>query len=197
MSRLQRFADSRWFGWLAAFALLLLSRPFQGVRHDGRLYVADALAKLDPQGVGKDLLFVHDGQFGFSLYTPLLARLIDGLGISGGTLAVVFLTLVLWFAALVLLSLKWLYPLSKMHKTPETRKELDDKKHPPFWNRLVLVLSAMAVSFVHGSNDGQKGIGLIMLVLISIVLSGITTYMAVQARLHVGDVVYFKDMENS
>lgn len=33
--------------------------------------------------------------------------------------------------------------------------------------------------------------------LISIVLSGITTYMAVQARLHVGDVVYFKDMENS
>ncbi|MBT8766126.1 inorganic phosphate transporter [Metapseudomonas boanensis] len=72
-------------------------------------------------------------------------------------------------AALVLLSLKWMYPLSKMHKTPETRKELDEKKHPPFWNRLVLVLSAMAVSFVHGSNDGQKGIGLIMLVLIGIV----------------------------
>ncbi|WAG80201.1 inorganic phosphate transporter [Metapseudomonas furukawaii] len=72
-------------------------------------------------------------------------------------------------AALLLLSLKWLYPLSKMHKTPETRKELDEKKHPPFWNRLVLVLSAMAVSFVHGSNDGQKGIGLIMLVLIGIV----------------------------
>src|SRR3546814_14912798 len=45
----------------------------------------------------------------------------------------------------------------------------DLKKHPPFWNRLVLVISAMAVSFVHGSNDGQKGIGLIMLVLIGIV----------------------------
>ena len=27
----------------------------------------------------------------------------------------------------------------------------------------------MGVSFVHGSNDGQKGIGLIMLVLIGIV----------------------------
>ena len=72
-------------------------------------------------------------------------------------------------AALVLLGLKWWRPLSKMHKTPETRRELDEKKHPPFWNRLVLVLSAMAVSFVHGSNDGQKGIGLIMLVLIGIV----------------------------
>jgi len=72
-------------------------------------------------------------------------------------------------AALVLIGLKWMYPLSKMHKTPETRREVDEKKHPPFWNRLVLVLSAMTVSFVHGSNDGQKGIGLIMLVLIGIV----------------------------
>jgi low-affinity inorganic phosphate transporter len=72
-------------------------------------------------------------------------------------------------AALVLLGLKAWRPLSKMHKTPEQRRKLDDKKHPPFWNRLVLVISAMAVSFVHGSNDGQKGIGLIMLVLIGIV----------------------------
>lgn len=69
-------------------------------------------------------------------------------------------------AALVLLGLKWWRPLSKMHKTPDQRRKIDDKKHPPFWNRLVLVISAMAVSFVHGSNDGQKGIGLVMLVLI-------------------------------
>ena len=72
-------------------------------------------------------------------------------------------------AALVLIGLKWWRPISKMHKTPEQRRKVDDKKHPPFWNRLVLVISAMAVSFVHGSNDGQKGIGLIMLVLIGIV----------------------------
>ncbi|AUA56899.1 Low-affinity inorganic phosphate transporter 1 [Achromobacter spanius] len=69
---------------------------------------------------------------------------------------------------LLLLLKRWL-PLSKMHKTPEQRRAIDNKKHPPFWNRLVLVLSAMGVSFVHGSNDGQKGIGLIMLVLIGIV----------------------------
>lgn len=72
-------------------------------------------------------------------------------------------------SALLLLGLKWWRPLSKMHKTPDQRRKLDDKKHPPFWNRLVLVVSAMTVSFVHGSNDGQKGIGLIMLVLIGIV----------------------------
>lgn len=69
---------------------------------------------------------------------------------------------------LLLLFKRW-WPHSKMHKTPEQRREIDAKKHPPFWNRLVLVLSAMGVSFVHGSNDGQKGIGLIMLVLIGIV----------------------------
>jgi low-affinity inorganic phosphate transporter len=69
-------------------------------------------------------------------------------------------------AAVLLLILKKWRPHSKMHKTPEQRPK---KKHPPFWNRMVLVLSAMAVSFVHGSNDGQKGIGLIMLVLIGIV----------------------------
>ncbi|KAF0814228.1 Low-affinity inorganic phosphate transporter 1 [Andreprevotia sp. IGB-42] len=72
-------------------------------------------------------------------------------------------------AGLLLWLLKRYLPLAKMHKTPETRRGLDGKKHPPFWNRLVLVLSAMGVSFVHGSNDGQKGVGLIMLVLIGIV----------------------------
>lgn len=60
-------------------------------------------------------------------------------------------------------------PESKMHRTHEQRRENDGKKHPPFWNRLVLVLSALGLSYVHGSNDGQKGIGLIMLVLIGIV----------------------------
>jgi putative flippase GtrA len=68
----------RWLALLAAFCVFALSRAYQGVRHDGRLYVADALAKLDPGGIGRDLMFVHDGQFGFSLYTPLLSRLIGG-----------------------------------------------------------------------------------------------------------------------
>ena len=90
-------------GWLAAFGLFLLSRPYLGIYHDGRLYVADALAKLDPGGVGRDLMFVHDGQFGFSLYTPMLARLIAWLGPSDATMAVVAATLVLWFAAAALL----------------------------------------------------------------------------------------------
>ena len=103
MNRLDRIAGGPWLGWLAALGLFLLSRPYQGVRHDGRLYVGDALAKLDPGGVGKDLIFAHDGQFGFSLYTPMLSRLIAALGLSGAALAIVAVTLILWFVAAVLL----------------------------------------------------------------------------------------------
>ncbi|AWD32266.1 Low-affinity inorganic phosphate transporter 1 [Candidatus Kinetoplastibacterium sorsogonicusi] len=74
-------------------------------------------------------------------------------------------------AGSIFLCLKKLNPLSKIHNTPKQRKLTTSKKRPPFWNRLVLVISAMGVSFVHGSNDGQKGIGLIMLTLICIVPS--------------------------
>jgi low-affinity inorganic phosphate transporter len=71
-------------------------------------------------------------------------------------------------AALLLLWLKKMFTGPKIHKTPQERELIDGKKHPPFWTRVTLVASAMGVSFVHGSNDGQKGIGLIMLVLIGL-----------------------------
>src|ERR1700677_5098536 len=40
---------------------------------------------------------------------------------------------------------------------------------PPFWIRALLVTTCTGVSFFHGSNDGQKGMGLIMLILIGTV----------------------------
>jgi PiT family inorganic phosphate transporter len=40
---------------------------------------------------------------------------------------------------------------------------------PPWWIRALLILTCTSVSFAHGSNDGQKGMGLIMLILIGIV----------------------------
>jgi PiT family inorganic phosphate transporter len=40
---------------------------------------------------------------------------------------------------------------------------------PPFWIRSLLVLTCTGVSFAHGSNDGQKGMGLIMLILVGTV----------------------------
>ena len=39
---------------------------------------------------------------------------------------------------------------------------------PPFWIRGILILTCTLVSFFHGSNDGQKGVGLVMLILIGV-----------------------------
>jgi PiT family inorganic phosphate transporter len=48
-------------------------------------------------------------------------------------------------------------------------KEATAKKAPPPWIRSLLILSSTFVSFSHGSNDGQKGVGLMMIILIAIV----------------------------
>ena len=48
-------------------------------------------------------------------------------------------------------------------------KEPHKRKPPPLWIRLILIVTCTLVSFFHGSNDGQKGVGLIMLILIGIV----------------------------
>jgi len=47
-------------------------------------------------------------------------------------------------------------------------KEPKKGKNPPFWIRAILVLTCTGVSVSHGANDGQKGVGLVMLILIGI-----------------------------
>ncbi len=42
---------------------------------------------------------------------------------------------------------------------------------PSFWVRALLVLTCTGVSFAHGSNDGQKGMGLMLLILVGILPS--------------------------
>jgi PiT family inorganic phosphate transporter len=54
-------------------------------------------------------------------------------------------------------------------KAPELYAEPHGDKPPPFWVRCLLILTCTGVSFAHGSNDGQKGMGLIMLILIGTV----------------------------
>lgn len=60
----------------------------------------------------------------------------------------------------------------RFHMTPLEREKKDGKKKPPFLIKIALILSSIGVSYAHGANDGQKGIGLLMLVLIGIVPSG-------------------------
>lgn len=53
--------------------------------------------------------------------------------------------------------------------TPALFGEPKNNEAPPWWIRGILILTCTLVSFFHGSNDGQKGMGLIMLILIGTV----------------------------
>jgi PiT family inorganic phosphate transporter len=66
-------------------------------------------------------------------------------------------------AALLLLALKKLITDPRLYKAPE------GEEPPPFYIRALMILTCTGVSFFHGSNDGQKGMGLIMLILIGTV----------------------------
>ena len=66
-------------------------------------------------------------------------------------------------AFLLLKLMKVVVKNQKLYEAPEGTQP------PPFWIRALLLLTCTGVSFAHGSNDGQKGMGLIMLILIGTV----------------------------
>src|SRR5262249_43874087 len=66
-------------------------------------------------------------------------------------------------AAILLLLLKFIV------RNPALYAEPKGEQPPPWWIRGILILTCTLVSFFHGSNDGQKGMGLIMLILIGTV----------------------------
>jgi PiT family inorganic phosphate transporter len=66
-------------------------------------------------------------------------------------------------AGVLLLVVKFVIPSKELFAEPK------GDQPPPTWIRSILVLTCTLVSFFHGSNDGQKGMGLIMLILIGVV----------------------------
>jgi PiT family inorganic phosphate transporter len=62
-----------------------------------------------------------------------------------------------------------MFILKRFVRSKSIFKEPHKRKPPPLWIRLILIVTCTLVSFFHGSNDGQKGVGLIMLILIGIV----------------------------
>src|SRR5664280_821006 len=66
-------------------------------------------------------------------------------------------------AALLLLALRALIKNRELYEEPKGATP------PPWWIRGILILTCTGVSFAHGSNDGQKGMGLIMLILVGAV----------------------------
>ena len=66
-------------------------------------------------------------------------------------------------AALLFLAMKVLIRNKTLYEAPK------GDTPPPLWIRGLLIFTCTGVSFAHGSNDGQKGMGLIMLILIGTV----------------------------
>ena len=106
---------------------------------------------------------------GVGLANSMLSGHVFGEGVNWAKASEVFSSLVVSpivgfvCSAILLLLLKLLIRRPELYQSP------DPTKAPPWWIRGVLVLTCTGVSFAHGSNDGQKGMGLIMLILIGII----------------------------
>lgn len=62
-----------------------------------------------------------------------------------------------------------MYIMKQFIRNKQIFKEPLPGSTPPWWIRGILILTCTSVSYAHGSNDGQKGVGLLMLILIAIV----------------------------
>jgi len=81
------------------------------------------------------------------------------------------------FAYLLMKATKKFVSNPKYFKTPDSESK---RKRPNFWMRTGIIATGAGVSFAHGSNDGQKGIGIIMIILIGI----LPTYYALDMNSH-------------
>src|SRR6185503_19970269 len=85
-------------------------------------------------------------------------------------------------AGLLLLAMKVLVRNADLYRDPKGNIP------PPSWIRGLLILTCTGVSFAHGSNDGQNGMGLIMLILIGTV----PTAYALNREMPESEVVQFQ-----
>lgn len=103
-------------------------------------------------GAGMGFYWVHGGQ-----------------GVNWGKAQDIGLSLLLspafGFTVVVVL----LFVLKYFIKSPEIFKDpsQNNNRPPPPWIRLILLTTCTLVSFFHGNNDGQKGVGILMIVLLA------------------------------
>ncbi|HEV3345154.1 MAG TPA: anion permease [Pirellulales bacterium] len=105
---------------------------------------------------------------GVGLANSLLAGKEFGAGVNWDKATEVGLSLLLspvigmGLAGVLLLVSKRVVPSPELYRPPT------DSQPPPPWIRAILLLTCTGVSFAHGSNDGQKGVGIAMLILIGL-----------------------------
>lgn len=106
---------------------------------------------------------------GVGLAHSLMSAEVFGRGVNWTKVQEVFASLLIspligfGCSAIVLLLAKALIKNPALYKAPTKDTP------PPMWIRAILVFTSTGVSFAHGSNDGQKGMGLIMLILIGVI----------------------------
>jgi phosphate/sulfate permease len=105
---------------------------------------------------------------GVGLANSMMPGHVFGSGVNWAKVREIGLTLLLspFFgviaAALLLLLMRAVLKSKRLFSPPE------GDAPPPWWIRTLLVGTCGGISFAHGSNDGQKGVGLIMLILIGL-----------------------------
>jgi PiT family inorganic phosphate transporter len=133
---------------------------------------------------------------GVGLMNQLMAASSSGTsGVDWGQATKIGQTLLI--SPLIGFSVAWLLLtiVKAVIKVPALYKEPQGNTPPPFWIRALLILTCTGVSFFHGGNDGQKGMGLIMLILIGTVPTAyalnrtmheqdVNTFMAASAQAH-------------
>ena len=91
-----------------------------------------------------------------------------GDGVNWAKAKDVFLSLLISPVIGFFFSLMLVVLIKKFLADPTLFADPSKEKAPPRWIRSVLFMTCTGVSFAHGSNDGQKGMGLILLILIGI-----------------------------
>jgi PiT family inorganic phosphate transporter len=127
-------------------------------------------------GVANQLMHGHSGVSGvdWSQVTKVFSALFWSPVIGFGSAAILF----------------FLFKL--LARDPRLYKAPEGTAPPPFYIRALLILTCGGVSFAHGSNDGQKGMGLIMLILVGTV----PTAYALNHTINQRDVVTFAAVSN-
>lgn len=96
-------------------------------------------------------------------------------------------------AALIFLGMKLLVKnRPELFQSPE---DLDNHAPPPWPIRMLLIGTCTGVSYAHGSNDGQKGIGLLMLILIALLPTQFTVNPSFNAEKIASTISVVKQVE--
>ena len=87
-----------WLGCLVVLGVFMMARPYNGLRHDGILYLGQALLQLWPGVFSRDVFFQYGSQDAFSVASLLLSRLYLHVGLDVVHLVLPFIAQLALFA---------------------------------------------------------------------------------------------------